>query len=141
MKHLSEVITAESLMKKPLDTQIVNAGGEGFNNTVLVERSSDSFSACYTFMAGEVQKTLITLNEYMVGVINDDKKHYVQYSADYGVYELMTLEGFDPNDEKVFSSKVIGKTFEEAKETLCDIFPNRIVWNLSDPRIALQSRH
>lgn len=43
MKHLSEVITAESLMKKPLDTQIVNAGGEGFNNTVLVERSSDSF--------------------------------------------------------------------------------------------------
>lgn len=140
MTSTMEIIKAKSLMLEALDTQIKNAGGDGFNVDVTAEKIKNSFSTLYTFMTPDGPKMLETPNEYMVGTVHAEKSNYVVYFADFNSYELLTREGFDDDGVNVYSHKVLGQTMEDAKKALCKLFPNRIVWNLCDPEVALQAK-
>lgn len=134
---MSTTIDAKSLFITSLNQQIIDAGGEGYNCNVHSERVKNSFSVIHTFRTPEGVKVLQTPNEYMVGLIADERRHYVYFHMNEDLYVLYTFEGYSDTNERVHSSKVIGNSFDSMKVELQKLFPKRCVWNLCDPRIAL----
>ncbi|MFT6904997.1 MAG: hypothetical protein ACJAS1_001651 [Oleiphilaceae bacterium] len=127
-------IQAVSLYLKCLDDQIKDAGGEGYNCDVKVAPITGSFSHAYTFNTADGEKTLITPNTFCVGVIHDERDHFVEFNADTGSYDLVTPRLVKKEAKKVLFLKLLGNSFSETLITLKQIWPNRAVWDLTPPK-------
>ncbi|MDI4654240.1 MULTISPECIES: hypothetical protein [Pseudoalteromonas] len=136
METIGKVIKGDSFRIAPLSSQIEAAGGV-LNNSTTAERIDGTFSYIYEFNTGSGRKQLITKNEYLVGVISEDVTHRAYYNGDTKTYLLYSFEKFDENDKPVYGTLVLGKSFKEMQQTLKARFPNRVVWNLCDPMLAL----
>lgn len=136
METISNLIKADSFRVASLSSQIEAAGGT-LNNNVKYKRIKGSFSSIYTFSTNEGEKRILTKNEYLVGIISEDTTHRIYYNGDSKNYKLYSFKEFDDNDRPVYTTKLLAKSFETMKTALKERFPNRVVWNLSDPMIDL----
>jgi hypothetical protein len=136
----NSIITAAPLMLKSLSQQIQDAGGEGFNCSVKVERIKNSFSEFYHFDTPSGPKTIKTLNRFTVGMIDDAVNHFVEFDGDTKEYSLVTPHSFKKPPYKLLKIKDIGSTFEDMFNHLKAIWPDRVVWKLTEPSEALASR-
>ncbi|MGP5159699.1 hypothetical protein [Pseudoalteromonas prydzensis] len=137
MDTILEVIHGQSLLITTLTVQLVNAGGSGYNSTVQSDLMPNSFSVVHTFLTPDGFKQLITPNEYMVGIVNEERTHYVYFVGESQSFELRTFNGFDDDSIKQFTVTQLGNTFDQMMAQLKTRWPNRIVWNMCDPKIAL----
>ena len=85
-----DVINAAPLLLKPLSQQIKEAGGEGLNDSVKVEKIKNSFSCVYSFKTEMGEKSIRTLNEFSVGMIDHTENHFVKFNGDTSEYTLVT---------------------------------------------------
>lgn len=136
METIGKVIIGKSFRVATLRAQIKAAGGV-LNNSTSAERIEGTFSYIYEFNTDSGRKKLVTKNEYLVGIISEDVTHRVYYNGDTKTYLMYSFERFDNNDKPVYGTLVLGKSFKEMSQTLKAKFPNRAVWNLCDPMIAL----
>lgn len=128
-------IKAQPLRLINLSQQIINAGGKGFNFDVDVKPLEGSYSVLYSFNTPEGLKTLKTSNVFQVGVVDYDVNHFVMFDGDSGKYYLETEKEIVKAPFKILLQKDLGESFYEMKASLIEIWPNRIVWNLTRPRI------
>jgi hypothetical protein len=129
-----EIILAKPLLLVPLSTQIEELGGNGFNAHVDVQHEAGTFSSLYRFTASSsTEKVLKTRNEFQCGVISAKYSHYVMYNADTMDYQIVTPRTLKVHPFKILLITDIGCSFNEALMNLKNLFPERVVWNLTDP--------
>jgi hypothetical protein len=127
------IINAAPLLLKPLSQQIKEAGGEGFNDSVKVEKIENSFSCVYTFKTEMGEKSIRTLNEFSVGMIDHTENHFVKFNGDTSEYTLVTPRETQNGSKKILLIKSLGYSFDEMMKTLKEMWPNRVVWKLDNP--------
>lgn len=135
---MTSPINAYPLLLKPLSSQIKALGGPGlaWAKATPIE---NSFSVLYHFATDEGDKVLLTPDEFQFGLIDDAVNHHAYFLGGTGEYVLRTVkEVSKPNRERILLTKHLGNSFEEAKKTLQEMFPLRIVWRLDDPIAALK---
>ncbi|MFT7007082.1 MAG: hypothetical protein ACJAXJ_001595 [Colwellia sp.] len=134
---MTSPINASPLLLKPLSSQIKALGGTSlaWAKATPIEQS---FSVLYHFTTDKGEKTLLTPNEFQLGLIDDVVNHHAYYLGDTGEYVLRTVnEVTKPKPERILLTQHLGFCFEEAKKTLQEMFPLRIVFRLDDPIAAL----
>jgi len=137
METKSPSIEAVSTLLSPLDCQIRKAGGPGFTCDVEAQRSANSFAVKYSFNTSEGRKSLITRNEFQVGMIDTSEvTHFVMYDGDAREYFLVTPREAGKRG-RVLTLATLGKTFEEMKADVQSRWPKRIVWKFTRPEVAL----
>lgn len=119
----------------PLNTQILNLGGEGFNCNVKVTPVEDSYSSLYEFNTPEGLKILQTQNEFQVGLIDtNDGNLYVMYYPDKFEFTLMRVaEAPKMPGGRILIHTWLGATFPAAMAALKGMFPERINWDRITP--------
>ena len=127
------IINAVPLLLKPLSQQIKEAGGEGYNSSVCVQAVSNSFSHLYVFETSDGKKAIKTQNVFYVGMISSAKKHFVQFNGDTEEYTLVTQQERPKNESKLLFIKSLGHSFAEMQLALEAIWPERLVWDLTNP--------
>lgn len=125
----------------PLNTQILNLGGEGFNCNVRVTPVDGSYSVLYEFNTPDGLKTLKTVNEFQVGIIDDAAGNYfVMYYPDKFEFSLMRV-AIAPKlpGGKILIHTWLGATFPAAMAALKGIFSDRINWSRITPPPSIYS--
>lgn len=125
------VFLAAPLTMKPISQQISEAGGRGYNADVLVTPVSNSHQELYIFNTPEGVKSMLTRNEFQVGLIDDAENHLVMYYGDTNQYRLVTP--VDTKNGKILKVADLGYSFEEMQESVQKIWPNRCVWKFTNP--------
>lgn len=135
------IIQALPLLLMPLSTQISNLGGEGYNCSVKSSQVPGSYSYRYEFNTHEGLKTLVTLNEFQVGFIDDASGDFhVYYYPDRFEYNLVrVVEAPKMPGGKILVSSTLGATFPAAMAALKELFPNRVNWSRIQPPPTIYS--
>lgn len=130
-----EIIQAKSLFIKSLDAQIRDAGGKGYNCSVISEKCSFSCSVLYTFQTDKGFKSLITQNEYEVGrvTLNEGGTGLIYFHLERNSFELHTPATRNTYGERVFTTLYLGDSFESVNKELNKRQHQRISWTLLNP--------
>lgn len=129
-----KILRAKPFSLQPLDIQIINAGGRGFNSDVLMLPVYGSLSTMYVFKTDEGLTSILSPNEACVMHIKVDKHYSVLFDGNTGEFNL--VENIAGDSE--YSLKLVrrlGRTLEEAKSVLQQSFPHRASWPLKEPEL------
>ncbi|WP_196160897.1 hypothetical protein [Reinekea sp. G2M2-21] len=128
---VQNIFLAAPLKIKSISQQIAEAGGEGFNVDVTISPISGSHQELYTFTTPEGRKSMLTRNEFQVGMIDDAETHFVMYYGDTIQYRLVTP--VDTTNGKILKVHDLGYSFEDMQANVQELWPNRVVWKFTHP--------
>lgn len=124
------ITLAVPLYMKSIDTQIRELGGKGFNVNVTSQRVAGSFSRIYSFETDDGVKSLLTRNEFQVGVIDGC---FIICEADNSRYMRVERKRITKPPYMLHLSAPLGYSFDAMREKLQEIYPTRQHWDLKNP--------
>lgn len=129
---------AKPFYQVPLDTQIKQHGGAGYNTAVKSTPVIGSYSFNYEFYTDTGIKILTSVNQFQIGLIHPDENgpYLIIHDADKAQYLMVCVNSVPGcSNENLINETLLGDSYDAAISTLRSWYPNYTNWNLNKPKL------